>query len=371
MIPEITSPPAAQRYPDDEARWRAVAARDAAAGGHFFYSVRSTGVYCRPGCPARLPRRENVDFHACAQAAEAAGFRPCLRCRPQAVANPEADPVARACRLIEAAAGSGDAPPDLDRLAAAAGLSRFHFHRLFKTRTGVTPAAYARARRAEAVRKGLAGARSVTQAVYEAGFGSGSRFYERSSAMLGMTPTQFRRGGQGARIRFALGQCSLGAILVAATDQGICAISLGDDPDALLRELQDRFPHAELVGADAAFEQWVARVVGAVEAPALGLDLPLDVRGTAFQLRVWEALRALPAGSTISYAELAERIGAPGSARAVARACASNSVAVAIPCHRVVRGDGGVAGYRWGVERKRALLEREAGGSAGDAGGTS
>jgi AraC family transcriptional regulator, regulatory protein of adaptative response / methylated-DNA-[protein]-cysteine methyltransferase len=264
--------------------------------------------------------------------------------------------VAEVCRLIE----SAEAPPALAELARRAGLSTWHFHRVFKATTGLTPAAYAAAHRAKRVRDRLPRSGSVTDAIYTSGFNSSGRFYEQTDAMLGMTPTAYRAGGADTTIRFAIGQCSLGAILVAATDKGVCAIRLGDDADELLRDFQDRFPRARLIGGDAAFEKLVARVVGFVEAPALGLDLPLDVRGTAFQQRVWRALSAIPAGRTASYADVARSIGAPRSVRAVARAIAGNPIAVAIPCHRVVASDGALTGYRWGVARKRALLEREA-----------
>jgi AraC family transcriptional regulator of adaptative response/methylated-DNA-[protein]-cysteine methyltransferase len=249
--------------------------------------------------------------------------------------------------------------PSLASLAESAGMSRFHFHRTFKAVTGITPRAYAAANRARRVRKALRRGASVTEAIYDAGFSSSGRFYEASTAVLGMTPARFRANGAGTSIRFAVGECSLGSVLVAATEKGVCAVLLGDDPDHLVRELQDRFAEAQLVGADPDFEDLVAKVVGLVEAPRVGLELPLDVRGTAFQRRVWEALRAIPAGSTATYTQIAQRIGAPSAVRAVARACAANPVAVAIPCHRVVRTDGNLAGYRWGVERKRALLERE------------
>jgi AraC family transcriptional regulator of adaptative response/methylated-DNA-[protein]-cysteine methyltransferase len=239
-------------------------------------------------------------------------------------------------------------------------MSRFHFHRVFKSVTGVTPKAYAAAHRAQRMRDELPRSHSVTAAIYGAGYNSSGRFYAASADVLGMKPTDFRAGGTGAAIRFAVGECSLGAILVAATETGVCAISLGNDPGALLRDLQDRFPKAQLIGGDKSFEQLVARVVGFVEAPALGLDLPLDVRGTAFQQRVWQKLREIPAGSTASYTEIARRIKRPKAVRAVAAACAANAIAVAIPCHRVVRNDGALAGYRWGVERKRSLLAREA-----------
>jgi AraC family transcriptional regulator of adaptative response/methylated-DNA-[protein]-cysteine methyltransferase len=344
-------------FATDDARWQAVQRRDGRADGAFYYSVLTTGVYCRPSCASRRARRENVAFHATREAAEAAGFRPCRRCRPNeaSVAERHASAVADACRLIEEA----EETPSLDALARAAGMSRFYFHRVFKAVTGVTPKAYADAHRAERVRDELTQCATVTEAIYGAGFNSSGRFYAASPDLLGMTPTEFRSGGNGASIRFAVGECSLGSILVATTGKGICAILLGDDPDALVRELQDRFPKAQLIGADDDFERLVATVVGFVEAPARGLDLPLDVRGTAFQQRVWEALRKIPSGSTASYAEIAQRIGRPKAVRAVAQACASNRIAVAIPCHRVVRTDGALSGYRWGIERRRALLDRE------------
>ena len=344
-------------YASDAARWDAVQRRERAADGVFYYSVRTTGVYCRPSCGARPARRENVAFHATCAEAESAGFRPCLRCRPDLppLAERQAQLVAAACRLIEAS----EEEPSLDALAGSAGMSRFHFHRVFKAQAGVTPKAYAGAVRAARVRAGLAQGAPVTDALYAAGFQSSSRFYAGADAMLGMAPARFRSGGAGEEIRFAVAACSLGAILVASTGRGICAILMGDDPEALVHDLQDRFPKARLVGADAGFERTVALVVGFVEAPRLGLDLPLDVRGTAFQQRVWEALRAIPAGVTVSYTELAQRIGSPNAVRAVAGACAANPVAVAIPCHRVVRNDGGLSGYRWGIARKRALIDRE------------
>jgi AraC family transcriptional regulator of adaptative response/methylated-DNA-[protein]-cysteine methyltransferase len=345
-------------FSTDDARWAAVVRRDRSADGTFYYSVRTTGVYCRPSCGARRARRENVRFHATPEAAERAGFRPCRRCRPHetGLAAQRAAAVARACRLIETA----EEPPDLEALAAAAGMSRFHFHRIFKAATGVTPKAYAAAQRARRVRDELSRTDTVTDAIYGAGFNSNGRFYAASSDLLGMTPTDFRSGGTGTSIRFAVGECSLGSILVAATDKGVCAILLGDEPEKLVRDLQDRFPRAQLIGGDRSFERLVATVVGFVEAPRLGLDLPLDVRGTAFQQRVWQALREIPAGATATYTDIAERIGAPTAVRAVAQACASNAIAVAIPCHRVVRTDGALAGYRWGLARKRTLLEREA-----------
>ena len=265
--------------------------------------------------------------------------------------------IAGACRQIR----ESDTAPSLAELAGAAGLSPSHFHRVFKAATGLTPHQYARAVRAERVRGGLGAGRRVTDSIHDAGFGSSSRFYESATARLGMAPRQYRAGGAGSRIRFAVAACSLGALLVARSERGICAITLGDDPDKLVRGLQDQFPHAELAGGDPGFEALVAQVVGFVEDPSIGLDLPLDIRGTAFQERVWQALRQVPAGSTVSYTELARRIGSPAAVRAVAGACAANRLAVAVPCHRVVRRDGDLSGYRWGVERKRELLRRERG----------
>lgn len=338
-------------------RWAAVVAKDAEADGSFYYSVKTTGVYCRPSCGARLPRPENIAFHATRADAEKAGYRPCKRCKPDqpALADQHAATITAACRWIEDA----EEVPSLDALATQAGMSPYHFHRVFKAVTGVTPKAYATAHRARRVRDGLNRGDRVTDAIFDAGYNSNARFYEQSNALLGMTPSDWRRGGANAEIRFAIGQCSLGAILVARSEKGICAILLGDDADRLARDLQDQFPNARLIGDDPDFAKLVAQVVGFVEAPGQGLDLPLDVRGTAFQQRVWDALRKIPAGSTASYSEIAERIGSPKAVRAVAQACASNKIAVAIPCHRVVRNDGALSGYRWGVERKRALLERE------------
>jgi len=343
---------------EGDPRWAAVVARSAEADGRFFYSVKTTGVYCRPSCAARMPRPENVRFHSTRADAERAGFRPCKRCQPDrpSLADRHAALVTRACRLIE----KSDRVPSLEELAREAEVSPFHFHRVFKGVTGVTPKAYAAAHRGKRVREELGRTRSVTAAIYESGYNSNGRFYGESGQVLGMTPTDYRAGGANAEIRFAVGECVLGSILVARSERGVCAIFMGDDPEALARELQDRFPRATLIGGDAGFERLVARVVGFVEAPGLGLDLPLDVRGTAFQQRVWQALREIPAGSTATYTEIAARIGAPKSVRAVAGACAANPVALAIPCHRVIRNDGGLAGYRWGVERKRALLQREA-----------
>ncbi|MES2642639.1 MAG: bifunctional DNA-binding transcriptional regulator/O6-methylguanine-DNA methyltransferase Ada [Myxococcota bacterium] len=345
-------------------RWTQVVARDRTADGTFWYSVATTGVYCRPSCAARTANPKNVRFHLSTADAERAGFRACKRCKPDQAPLEEryAAMVAETCRSIER--GVGTAP--LAALAAGAGMSPSHFHRVFKAIAGVTPKAYAASHQARRVRNQLTRSNTVTDAIYDAGFHSNGRFYEKSDQMLGMTPTAFRAGGAEVTIHFAVGACSLGAILVAASARGICAILLDDEAETLVRDLQDRFPRAELVGGDAAFEQWVAQVVGFVEAPGTGLDLPLDVRGTTFQQRVWQALREIPAGSTASYTDIARRIGAPKSVRAVAAACAANAIAVAIPCHRVVKRDGSLSGYRWGVERKRTLLARE-GAASGSA----
>lgn len=343
---------------EQDRRWQSVLDRDARADGRFVFAVKTTGVYCRPSCPSRRAKPGNVTFHDSPDAAEAAGFRPCLRCHPkgQSPVSANAQIIAEACRIIEAA----DQMPKLDDLAARVGFSSHYFHRQFKAITGLTPREWGAAHRAQKVRAELQDKETtVTEAIYDAGFNANSRFYEASNKLLGMTPTAFRQGGKDTDIRFAVGESSLGAILVAESDKGICAITMGDDPDMLVRDLQDRFPKANLIGGDAAFEDRVARVVGFVEAPQIGLDLPLDIRGTAFQQRVWQALRDIPVGQTVSYADIARQIGAPKSVRAVAGACAANKIAVAIPCHRVLRNDGDLSGYLWGVERKRALLQKE------------
>jgi AraC family transcriptional regulator of adaptative response/methylated-DNA-[protein]-cysteine methyltransferase len=359
MITTLENPKqSAQVAVADDPRWARIVARDRAADGQFWYSVMTTGVYCRPSCPSRTANPQNVQLHDTLEAAKATGFRPCKRCNPdgRSIDCENADIVAKACRLIE----ESEEVPSLTKLAEAVGRSASYFHRLFKAATGLTPKEYATAHRARKVRDCLAGGRTVTEAIYDAGFNSSGRFYEKSTDMLGMTPTQYRSGGANEDIRFAVGQCSLGAILVASSKKGVASILIGSDPGELVRNLQDRFPKAKLIGADNDYEALVARVVGFVEAPGLGLDLPLDVRGTAFQQRVWQALQEIPAGQTVSYAEIARRIGAPKAVRAVAGACAANKLAVAIPCHRVVRNDGSLSGYAWGVERKRALLDREA-----------
>jgi AraC family transcriptional regulator, regulatory protein of adaptative response / methylated-DNA-[protein]-cysteine methyltransferase len=346
---------------ESDPRWALVVNRDQKADGEFYYSVRTTGVYCRPSCAARLARPENVGFHASCEEAQKAGFRPCKRCQPDQPSKAgHSLKIAAACRLIEGSIEESKDAPGLGQLAREAGLSAWHFHRLFKAATGLTPKEYAAAHRDKRVRKTLNTSGSVTDAIYDAGYNSNGCFYRTANQVLGMTPSSYRGGGAGTDISFAVGECSLGSILVARSERGICAILLGDDPEALTQDLQDRFPQANLIGGDSAFEQFVAKVVGFVEAPAIGLNLPLDIRGTAFQQRVWQALQKIPAGATASYTDIAKLIGSPKSVRAVAQACGANALAVAIPCHRVVRRDGALSGYRWGVERKRTLLEREA-----------
>ncbi len=343
---------------ENDPRWARIVARDKSADGHLWYSVTTTGIYCRPSCPSRTANPRNVTLHDTLESARATGFRPCKRCNPegQSLDTENAELVARACRYIEGC----EEEPSLEDVAAAVGRSPSYFHRVFKAVTGLTPKAYAAADRAKKVREGLETGTSVTGAIYDAGFNSSGRFYEKSTGMLGMTPSQYRAGGTNEEITFAVGESYLGAILVASSKKGVASILLGDDPDELVRNLQDRFPKANLIGMDRDYEALIARVVGFVENPGIGLDLPLDVRGTAFQRRVWQALQEIPVGERVSYAEIARRIGSPTAVRAVAGACAANKLAVAIPCHRVVRHDGSLSGYAWGVERKQAILEREA-----------
>jgi AraC family transcriptional regulator of adaptative response/methylated-DNA-[protein]-cysteine methyltransferase len=341
----------------DDPRWARIVARDKTADGQLWYSVATTGVYCRASCPSRTANPKNVQLHDTLESARATGFRPCKRCNPDGPSSDAGNAalVVRACRII----GESEEEPSLEELAGAIGRSPGYFHRVFKSVIGLTPKDYAAAHRARKVRTGLASGITVTEAIYDAGFNSSGRFYEKSTGMLGMTPSRYRAGGANEEIKFAVGETSLGAILVASSRKGVAAIMLGDDPNDLIRSLQDRFSNAHLIGADRDYEVLVARVVGLVETPESGLGLPLDVRGTAFQQRVWQALREVPAGKTVCYAEIARRIGSPKAARAVAAACAANNLAVASPCHREVRNDGALSGYAWGVERKRVLLDRE------------
>lgn len=341
-------------------RWEAVLARDRRADGQFVFSVSTTGVYCRPSCGARRPRPEHVRFHGTAAAAQAAGFRPCRRCRPDLPPQgaPHAAAIAAACRRLAALE-----PPPLAILARAAGLSPFHFHRRFKAATGLTPRQFAAAHREQRLRRSLTAASSVTEAIYAAGYNSSGRFYASAREMLGMVPACFRAGGEHEVIRYACGHGPLGTVLAARSRGGLCAILLGDDPVTLAADLARQFPRARLEPAGAGFERSLARVLALVSKPdgdTSSLDLPLDIRGTLFQRRVWQALRRIPPGATVTYGTLARRLGAPGAARAVARACAANPLAVAIPCHRVLRADGVPTRYRWGTARKQALLRREA-----------
>lgn len=337
----------------DEQRWETVRSR---RSGDFLYAVTTMGVYCRPGCPAPAPARRNVRFYPTAAAAEAAGFRACRRCDPRGErAALAAEAVRAACAMIEAE----ETMPSLERLADRAGYSRFHFLRMFRAHTGLTPGGYAEGVRARRLRTALIGARRVADAVAAAGYGSESRVYERSGGLLGMTPGAMRRGGAGEVVRAAAADCLFGRLLVGATAKGVCFIGFAEPEASLLDDLRRRFPRARVVFDDGALGSAVAAVLAFIEEPRAGLALPLDLRGTAFQLRVWEALRRIPPGETRSYAELAVMAGAPSAVRAVARGCARNPVALAVPCHRVVGSDGALTGYRWGVPRKRALLERE------------
>ncbi len=356
MRPLDLAAPAPVPVPD-AVRLDAVRRRNSAFDGQFVYSVRTTGVFCRPSCAARPARTENIAFHATPDAARIAGFRPCRRCRPDEPSREQRESrvAAAACRRIEDA----ETAPDLATLAAEAGLSPHHFHRLFRRITGLTPKAYADAHRGRRVRDELATGAPVTAALYDAGFNSSGRFYAAADELLGMKPSTYRDGGPSTKIRYAVGDSSLGAVLAAATATGVCAILLGETGDELVADLHRRFPKAELVPGDGDFQATLSAVVTLVERPGLGVDLPLDIRGTAFQQRVWQALRAIPPGETRSYGEIATAIAAPRSHRAVARACGENVLAIAVPCHRVVRGDGALSGYRWGVERKRTLLSRE------------
>lgn len=343
----------------DDPRWAQWETRDVKADGTFWVSSRRSGIYCRPSCPAKHAPREHMRLHATLADARATGGKACGRCLPEASSLHErnAEAIECAIRAIE----TSDDAPSLASLAAVAGMSSGYFHRLFRARTGMTPKAYTSARRAQRAQASLSAGASVTATVYDSGFQTNSRFYAASRSMLGMTPTRYRSGGEREEIRFALAQCSLGAVLVASSVVGVVAILMGDDPEALLQDVQRRFPKALFIGADPGYEGLVARVVGLIEAPGVGgVDLPLDLRGTAFQRRVWQALREVPAGSNLSYSELARRIGAPKAFRAVGMACAANPLAVAVPCHRVLKVDGSSWGYAWGLDRKAALLKREA-----------
>lgn len=337
--------------------WQAVERRDAAYNGVFVYGVRTTGVYCRPSCPARRPRRANVDFFGAPEQAERAGYRACRRCDPRgAGADPGLELATRICRHLEQ---PHERPPRLGELAARFGLSPAHLQRTFKRIVGVSPRQYAEARRHERLRAELRDGADVTGALYGAGYGSSSAGYQQAPAALGMAPAAYRAGAPAARIGYALAACRLGLLLVAATERGVCKVALGDRAEDLLAELRREFPRAALQQGAPALEPWLEAILEHLEGARPHLDLPLDIQASAFQQRVWAALRAIPYGATRSYQELAAAIGQPGAARAVARACASNPVALLIPCHRVVRADGEPGGYRWGAGRKQALLEQE------------
>ena len=342
---------------DFEQCWTALERRDAAAADKFLYGVRTTGVYCRPGCTSRLPLRRNTVFFETIAEAEAAGLRPCKRCRPTeaSAASRHLAAIEKACALLR----TSETIPSLGELADAACISRFHFHRVFKQITGVTPRDYARSHRLGRLGEKLDAGQPITASIYASGFGSSSRAYEAAPAGLGMTPGRRRRGGSGETIRFVTVATALGWALVAATERGICMTALGDDRDSLAGSLRQRFPSAEVIAEDAGLKQWADRIVRFITAPEQNLDLPLDIRGTAFQARVWRALQKIPLGKTASYTEIASALGQPKAVRAVAQACAANKLALIVPCHRVIRSDGELGGYRWGLERKQALLARE------------
>jgi len=349
-------PPDTQSTVEADARWTAVMTRDIAADGAFVYAVRSTHIYCRPSCPSRRPRRENVVFFPRPDAAEAAGYRACRRCRPNEGAPNELEIVERLCREMERDA---DAPVDLGELAARSGLAPHRLARAFKRVTGISPRQYQEACRMRALRTRLRGGDGITRAMFDAGLSSTSRLYERAPQQLGMTPKLYQRGAPGMKVGFAVVASPLGRLLVAATARGICMVSLGAAEDVLLEALHAEFPRAEITRDDRALKPWVDVIVRHLRGEEPHLDLPLDVQATAFQRRVWQALQAIPHGSTRTYSAIAKAIGKPTAVRAVARACAANPVSLVIPCHRVIREDGGLGGYRWGIERKERLLASE------------
>ncbi len=341
----------------DEARWQGVLDKNSSLDGSYFFAVKTTGIYCRPSCSSRVPKRTNVIFYLTTEEARTAGFRACLRCAPDGVTKQQQQTAAilHACRLIE----NSDERITLQVLAHQVGLSEHHFHRVFKDVTGVTPHDYYKSRQIAQIGQALQSTATVTEAMYAAGFNSSGRFYENTNAMLGMTPKAYKAGGQNEVIRMAVRTCSLGLVLVAATTRGICTIEFGDNQAALEKTLNTRFPKALIISEDAEFKQWLTQLLAHIELPKKALQLPLDIRGTVFQQQVWNALQAIPLGQTASYGDVATRIGKPKAVRAVATACASNVLAIAIPCHRVVRGNGELSGYRWGVERKRKILNSE------------
>ena len=343
---------------NEETCWRVVSERDARFDGAMVYGVRSTGVFCKPSCPSRRPRREQVLFFATFKAAERAGFRACLRCQPQILSktHPQIKMVLRACRLIEEAM---EESPSLAALGAERGISPHHLQRTFKSIMGITPRRYRAAHRLKHFKEQIKKGETVTNAIYEAGYGSSSRLYEKSGADLGMTPAIYRRGGQGMKINYSMTECPLGRLLVARTERGVCAVTLGDVDSLLEAALRDEYPRADIRRDEHDLTALVERILAHIKGEERQLDVPLDLQATAFQLRVWEELRRIPYGSTRSYSEVAARLGQPQATRAVARACACNPVALLTPCHRVVREDGSLSGYRWGVDRKAHLLARE------------
>jgi AraC family transcriptional regulator of adaptative response/methylated-DNA-[protein]-cysteine methyltransferase len=364
MMKAAISPPESPRRPrlNEDACWQAVVERRGTGDGLFFVAVRTTGIYCRPGCPSRTPKRENVRFFASVDEAEAAGFRACKRCKPREPVRNDIALVQRICRLLDAA----DAPPTLAELGALAGISPFHLQRTFKRVTGLTPRRYAESRRGERLRTGLRGRNGIAAAVYDAGFGSSGRAYEHAPRLLGMTPARYRRGGDGMRIAYTIVTSPFGRMLVGATDRGICAVSFADADEPLVAGLAREYPSAETCRDDASMRAWVDGVIKTIEDGAAAPHLPLDIRATAFRARVWDALRAIPRGETRTYGEVARSIGRPKAARAVGQACATNPVAILIPCHRVIGSDGGLTGFASGVDRKRKILERESGAKGQD-----
>lgn len=347
-----------QLFKTDDARWQAIVSRNPSAESTFLYGVTTTGIYCRPTCPSKLPHKENVMFFDTKLDAENAGFRPCRRCHPDedVSENPHRQIIIESCRRISEA----ESPPNLAQLAADAGYSPSYFHRIFKSIVGVTPKQYAEEVRAQKIRAHLQAGHNVTETIYGAGFNSSSRFYTSATKTLGMQPSTYRNGGKGMEIRHLIANCYLGRVLVAATPKGVCAVAFADSAQELEDYLHQTFPYATFLGNNPEFEGWVQEVLDYLEFPRKELDLPLDIEGTAFQHKVWDALSQIPVGSSATYRQIAEHIAQPKAVRAVARACASNAVAAVIPCHRVIRSDGGLGGYRWGLERKRLLLEREA-----------